>query len=178
MLYPNLVILAWMGHKLLRQQAQVWNPRKATPSKLGDTYVPPFWPPFLTFRGLNRILLGYFFSTTNTKMIFLSFNPSRFRSFWPQIPFLPRSFWGPNFSGPWHTPTGFPTEYPPPTPPPPPPGVQYKHYVTSTLVSILLVFMALRGASGALVKFNLRVNWTPNIGDLETHFNLKSVFSL
>ena len=32
--------------------------------------VPPFWPPFLTFWGLNMILLGYFFSSTDTKTIF------------------------------------------------------------------------------------------------------------
>ena len=48
--------------------------------------------PFLTFWGLNTIYLGYFFALTNTKTTCLCTNPSRIRSFWPQIPFLPRCF--------------------------------------------------------------------------------------
>ena len=58
--------------------------------------VPPFWPPFLTFWGLNSIFLGYFFSSTNTKTIFWDIrttNSYKIRSFWPQIPFFPRSLW-------------------------------------------------------------------------------------
>ena len=46
-------------------------PGEGTPSMLGDMDVPPFWPPFLTFWGLNSIFLGYFFSSTDTKTIFL-----------------------------------------------------------------------------------------------------------
>ena len=42
-----------------------------TPYMLGDMDVPRFWPPFLTLWGLNTIFLGYFFSSTNTKTIFL-----------------------------------------------------------------------------------------------------------
>ena len=67
-------------------------PGEGTFSMLGDTYVPPLWPPYLTFWGLNTILFVHFFSSINTKTIFLGTNPSRIRSFWPQIPFLLRSF--------------------------------------------------------------------------------------
>ena len=59
---------------------------------LGDTYVPPFRSPFLNFWGLNTIFWGYFFWSTNTETIFWGTKPSRIRFFWPQIPFLPRSF--------------------------------------------------------------------------------------
>ena len=36
---------------------------EVTPSLLGDMDVPPFWPPFLPFWGLDSIFLGYFFSS-------------------------------------------------------------------------------------------------------------------
>ena len=71
-------------------------PGEGTPSMLGDMDVPLFWPPFLTFWGLNSIFLGYFFSSTNTKTIFRGIkttNSHIIRSFWPQILFFPRSFW-------------------------------------------------------------------------------------
>ena len=71
-------------------------PGEGTPSLLGDMDVPPFWPPFLTFWGLNSIFLGYFFSSTNSKAIFWGTKTINFytnRSFWPQIQFFPRSFW-------------------------------------------------------------------------------------
>ena len=35
-------------------------PGEGTPSMLGDMDVPPFWPPFLTFWGLNSIFWGIF----------------------------------------------------------------------------------------------------------------------
>ena len=92
-------------------------PGEGTPSMLGDMDVPPFWPPFLTFRGLNSIFLGYFLSSTNTKTIFCGIkttNSHRIRSFSPQILFFPRSFWVqfPAASG---TP---PSVFGPSTPPP------------------------------------------------------------
>ena len=71
-------------------------PGEGTPSMLGDMDVPPFWPSFLTFWGLNSIFWGYFFSSTNTKTIFWGIkttNSYRIRSFRPQISFFPRSFW-------------------------------------------------------------------------------------
>ena len=67
-----------------------------TPSMLGDMDVPPFWPPFLTFWGLNSIFWGYFFSSANTKTIFWGIkttNSYRIPSFRPQISFFPLSFW-------------------------------------------------------------------------------------
>ena len=66
---------------------------------LGDIYVLPFWPPFLTFWGLNTIFLGYFFLSTNTKKLILGTNPSRITSFWPQIP-LCLDLLGSNFQRP------------------------------------------------------------------------------
>ena len=93
---------------------------EGTPSMLGDMDVPPFWPPFLTFWGLNSIFWGYFFSSTNTKMIFWGIkttNSYRFRSFRPQISFFPRSFWvqvsaasgtPPSVFGPSTPPGGYP----------------------------------------------------------------------
>ena len=66
---------------------------------LGDIYVLPFWPPFLTFWGLNTIFLGYFFLSTNTKKLILGTNPSRITSFWPQIP-LCLDLLGSNFQWP------------------------------------------------------------------------------
>ena len=45
------------------------------PPMLGDKDVPPFWPSFLTLWGLNIRIT----------------NPYIIRSFWPKIPFLPRS---------------------------------------------------------------------------------------
>ena len=63
---------------------------------IGDMDVPPFWPSFLTFWGLDSIFLGYFFSSTNTKTIFWGIkttNSYRIRSFRPQISSFPRSFW-------------------------------------------------------------------------------------
>ena len=89
---------------------------------LGDMDVPPFWPSFLTFWGLNSIFLGYFFSSTNTKTIFWGIettNSYRIRSFRPQNSFFminsPRLvkresssiFLGPIFSGQRHTPISF-----------------------------------------------------------------------
>ena len=71
-------------------------PGEGTPSILGDMDVPPFWPPFLTFWEFNKIFLGYFFLSKDTKTIFWgtkTINPYRIRSFWPQIPFFPRSLW-------------------------------------------------------------------------------------
>ena len=71
-------------------------PGEGTPSMLGDMDVPPFWPPFLTFWGLNSIFWGYFFSSTNTKTIFWGIRITisyKIRSFWPQIQFFPRSLW-------------------------------------------------------------------------------------
>ena len=47
------------------------------------------------FSLIFRIFFGYLFSFTNTTTIFCgteTTNPYRIRSFWPQIPFLPRSF--------------------------------------------------------------------------------------
>ena len=97
-------------------QSKAWNPGEGTPSMLGDMDVPPFWPPFLTFWGLNSIFLGYFFSSTNTKTIFWGIkttNSYRIRSFRPQISFFPRSFWV-QFSAASGTP---PSVFGPSTPP-------------------------------------------------------------
>ena len=99
-------------------------PGEGTPSMLGDMDVPPFWPPFLTFWGLNSIFLGYFFSSTNTKTIFWGIkttNSYRIRSFRPQISFFPRIFLGPKFQRPAAHPHQFSDRVPPPPPPPPPP---------------------------------------------------------
>ena len=95
---------------------QCSTPGEGTPSMLGDMDVPPFWPPFLTFWGLNLIFLGYFFSSTNTKTIFWGIkttNSYRIRSFRPQISFFPRSFWV-QFSAASGTP---PSVFGPSTPP-------------------------------------------------------------
>ena len=66
---------------------------EVTPSLLGDMDVPPFWPPFLPFWGLDSIFLGYFFSSINTETIFWDIrttNSYKIRSFWPQTPVFPR----------------------------------------------------------------------------------------
>ena len=99
-------------------------PGEGTPSMLGDMDVPPFWPPFLTFWGLNSIFLGYFFSSTNTKPIFWGIqttNSYRIRSFRPQISFFPRSFWVQFSAASGTPPSVFGPSTPPPPPPPPPP---------------------------------------------------------
>ena len=70
------------------------DPREGTPSMSGDMDVPPFWPPFLTFWGLNSIFLVYFFSSTNTKTIFCGIKTTNsyiIRYFRPEISFFPRS---------------------------------------------------------------------------------------
>ena len=70
-----------------------WNtPGGGTPYVMGDTYVPRFWPPFLTLAGSSTIFLGYFFSSTNSKAIFWGTKTTNFyknRSFWPHL-FGPR----------------------------------------------------------------------------------------
>ena len=103
------------------------------------------WPSFLTFTGLNTIFLGYLFSSTNTKMIFWgtkTTNPYRIRSFWPQIPFLPRSF-GVQFSMASSTsifrlrPN---TSHHPPPPPPPSPWFEYVWHTYSIFKRYFLYF--------------------------------------
>ena len=87
-----------------------------TPYVMGDTYVPRFWPPFFTLAGSSTIFLGYFFSSTNSKVIFWGTKTTNFyknRSFWPQIQFFPRSFWV-QFSAASGTP---PSVFRPSTPP-------------------------------------------------------------
>ena len=103
--------------------AEWMSPGEGTPSILGDMDVPPFWPPFLTFWGLNSIFLGTFSHPLTPKRSFGSVkttNPYRIRSFWPQIPFFPRSF-GVQFSVASGTPPSVfgPSTNPPPPPPPP-----------------------------------------------------------
>ena len=90
---------------------------------MGDTYVPRFWPPFLTLWVPNSI----FFLIHQHKNDLLGTNPRKIRSFWPQNTIFPLIFLGPIFSGPRHTPSNFRTEYPPP----PPPGL---FYTTSSFV--------------------------------------------
>ena len=69
------------------------HPGGGTPYMMGDTYVPLFWPPFLTLWVPNSIFLGCFFSSTNTKTIFWVQILTKFDLFGPKIPFSPRSFW-------------------------------------------------------------------------------------
>ena len=94
-----------------------------TPFVMGDTYVPRFWPPFLTLAGSSTIFLGCFFSSTNTKTIFWVQILEKFDLFGPKIPFFPRSFWV-QFSVARGTP---PAIFGPSTPPPPPPRVACPH---------------------------------------------------
>ena len=92
--YHHVVFIT--QHTFTLPQAKWAIPGEGTPSMLGDMDVPPFWPPFLTFWGLNSIFLGYFFSSTNTTTTFWGIrntNSYKIRSFWPQIPFFPRSLW-------------------------------------------------------------------------------------
>ena len=90
-----------------------------TPYMMGDTYVPRFWPPFLTLWVPNSIFLGCFFLIHQHKNDLLGTNPHKIRSFWTQNTIFPSIFLGPIFSGPRHTPSNFRTEYAPPPPPPP-----------------------------------------------------------
>ena len=82
----HLVAMAW---------TTIWvpSPGGGTPYVMGDTYVPRFWPPFLTLAGSSTIFLGCFFSSTNTKTIFWVQILAKFDLFGPKIPFFPRSFW-------------------------------------------------------------------------------------
>ena len=89
-------------------------PRGGTPYMMGDTYVPQFWPPFLTLWVPNSIFLGCFFLIHQHKNDLLGTNPHKIRSFWTQNTIFPSIFLGPIFSGPRHTPSNFRTEYPPP----------------------------------------------------------------
>ena len=113
-----------IGESRIRGVARIplgLKPGEGTPSMLGDMDVPPFWPHFLTFWGLNSIFMGYFFSSTNTKTIFWGIkttNSHRIRSFWPQILFFPRPF-RVQFSAASGTP---PSVFGPSTPPPTHPG--------------------------------------------------------
>ena len=87
------------------------------------------WNPFGK-TGLNMIFLGYFYPSTKTKMISLGSNPSRIRSFWTQIPFLPRSFRVQFSAARGMPPTSFPTKY---TPPPPFP-LEYNYFMSYIFV--------------------------------------------
>ena len=102
----------------------------STPYMMGDTYVPRFWPPFLTLWVPNSIFLGCFLSSTNTKTIFWVQILTKFDLFGPKIPFCPRSFWV-QFSVAHGTPPAIfgPSTTPPP--PPPPPGIVTKSYSRS-----------------------------------------------
>ena len=115
----------------------ITDPGEGTPSMLGDMDVPPFWPPFLTFGGLNSIFLGYFFSSTNTKTIFWVLKLlilAEFDLFGPKFHFSLNLF-GSNFQRPaapltpppTPTPTPHHTPHPHPTPPPPPPPPPHPH---------------------------------------------------
>ena len=98
-----------------------YTPGGGTPYMMGDTYVPRFWPPFLTLWVPNSIFLGCFFSSTNTKTIFWVQILTKLDLFGPKIPFSPRSFWV-QFSVAHGTP---PAIFGPSTPPPPPPPRAY-----------------------------------------------------
>ena len=92
----------------------VWRtPGGGTPYMMGDTYVPRFWPPFLTLWVPNSIFLGYFFLIHQHKNDLLGTNPHKIRSFWSQNTIFPSIFLGPIFSGPRHTPSNFRTDNPP-----------------------------------------------------------------
>ena len=85
--YHHVVFIT--HHTFTLRQAKWAIPGEGTPTMLGDMDVPPFWPPFLTFWGLNSIFLGYFFSSTNTTTIFWGIrNTNSYK-----IPFFPRSLW-------------------------------------------------------------------------------------
>ena len=86
-----------------------------TPYMMGDTYVPRFWPRFLTLWVPNSIFLGCFVSSTNTKTIFWVQILTKFDLFGPKIPFSPWSFWV-QFSVAHGT---HPAIFGPSTPPPP-----------------------------------------------------------
>ena len=60
---------------------------------------------YCTFWGLNPIFLGTFSHPPTPKLIFLATNPTRIRSLWPKIPFLPQYFRVQFFN--WHTPHWF-----------------------------------------------------------------------
>ena len=64
-------------------------PGEGTPSMLGDTYMCHRFDPIFDLMRIEHDFRVYFFSSTNTKTIFWG---TRIRSFWLQIPFLPRSF--------------------------------------------------------------------------------------
>ena len=131
---------------------------------LGDMDVPPFWPPFLTFWGLNSIFLGYFFSSTNTKTIFGVLKLpilTEFDLLGPKFNFSLDLF-GSNFQRPAAHPRQFSDRVPPP------PG--YAHPTMVTLVNIMVM-----NQNGWLTSFLFHVNrlshsWDKAISnsDLET----------
>ena len=100
-----------------------------TPYMMGDTYVPRFWPPFLTLWVPNSIFLGCVFLIVQHKNDLLGTNPHKIRSFWTQNTIFPSIFLGPIFSGPRHTPSNFRTEYPPP------PGSSHLFHYVPIIVS-------------------------------------------
>ena len=123
-----------------------------TPSMLGDMDVPPFLPPFLTFWGLNSIFLGYFFSSTNTKMIFGVLKlliVTEFDLFGPKFHFSLHLF-GSNFQRPAAPP---PSVFGPSTPPPPP-----RCKVVKCLHWLQINFVA-RSAKYILYTTCVRLTW-------------------
>ena len=63
-------------------------PRQGTPSMLGDTYVPPFWPPFFDLLMIEHNLFGVLFLITNIETTFLGTSPSSIRSFGTKFNFF------------------------------------------------------------------------------------------
>ena len=100
--------ITWTGDDLVH-----WYPGGGTPYIMGDTYVPRFWPPFLTLWVPNSIFLGCFFLIHQHKNDLLGTNPHKIWSFWTQNTIFPSIFLGPIFNGPRHTLSNFRTEYPP-----------------------------------------------------------------
>ena len=101
-------------------------PGEGTPSMLGDMDVPPFWPPFLTFWGLNSIFLGYFSHPPTPKRSFGVLKLpilTEFDLLGPKFRFS-RSLFGSKFQRPAAHPHQFSDRVPPP--PPPLPGRDHR----------------------------------------------------
>ena len=110
-----------------------------TPYVMGDTYVPRFWPPFITLAGSSTIFLGYFSHPPTAK---LSFGVQKLPIFTKIDLFGPKfNFFLDLFGSNFQRPAAHPHQFSGRVPPPPPgaeTGILWKKYILWLLMIWLI----------------------------------------
>ena len=102
--------ITWTGDDLVH-----WYPGGGgTPYMMGDTYVPRFWPPFLTLWVPNSYLFGVFFSHPPTQKRSFGYKSSQNLIFLDPKYHIPLDLFGSNFQWPTAHPQQFSDRVPPP----------------------------------------------------------------